>query len=41
MTLSIETPKVAGMQIYITKTGKVRISDSRGEWTSPATESPA
>ena len=34
--VGIETPKVTYMQIYVTKTGKVRIFDSRGEWTAPA-----
>lgn len=38
ITISIETPKFkAGkeIQIYVTKTGKVIIHDSRGEWKSP------
>lgn len=33
--LTLETPKHKGgqgMQIYVTKTGKVRISDKQGEW---------
>lgn len=36
--LGIETPKYTGgnaLQIYVTKTGKVRIFDNRGEWSSP------
>ena len=39
ITLCIETPKYEGhdgIQIYVTKTGKVRIHDSRGEWTPPS-----
>lgn len=35
IVLSLETPKhkeIAGLQIYITKTGKIRISDLHGEW---------
>ena len=39
ITLGIETPKYEGtehIQIYVTKTGKVRIHDSRGEWTPPS-----
>jgi hypothetical protein len=38
VTLGLETPKHEGtrhIQIYVTKTGKVRIHDSRGEWTPP------
>jgi len=38
VTLGIETPKykgISGLQIYVTKTGKVRIHDARGEWTPP------
>jgi len=38
VTLSLETPKYPGhkaIQIYITKTGKVRIS-SNGEWKLPS-----
>ena len=36
--IGLETPKYIGadrIQIYVTKTGKVRIHDSRGEWTAP------
>ena len=36
--ISLQTPRHGGaddMQIYVTKTGKVRIHDSRGEWTAP------
>ena len=35
VTLILETPKYTkngGMQIYVTKTGKVRVYDSQGEW---------
>ena len=35
----LRTPKIAkngGMQIYVTKTGKVRVFDARGEWTPPS-----
>jgi hypothetical protein len=38
VTLTLETPKYAGhngLQIYVTRTGKVRIHDSRGEWSPP------
>ena len=38
ITLGLETPKHEGhnaIQIYVTKTGKVRIHDSRGEWSQP------
>jgi hypothetical protein len=36
VTLLLETPKHRnGLQIYVTKTGKVRIYDSRGEWKTP------
>ena len=38
VTLTLETPKHsghAGLQIYVTRTGKVRIHDSRGEWSPP------
>ena len=36
--LGIETDKYscnAGLQVYITKTGKVRIFDIKGEWSKP------
>lgn len=34
--LVLETPKRnSELQIYVTKTGKVRISDNNGEWTRP------
>lgn len=36
--IGVETPKYSdnmGVQVYVTKTGKVRIFDSRGEWTHP------
>jgi hypothetical protein len=33
VTLLLKTPKLKhGLQIYVTKTGKVRIHDERGEW---------
>ena len=32
VTWGLETPKHE-LQIYVTKTGKVRIHDKRGEWT--------
>ena len=35
VTLTLETPKYdghKGLQIYVTRTGKVRIHDARGEW---------
>jgi len=38
VTLTLDTPKHAGhdsLQIYVTRTGKVRIYDSRGEWSPP------
>lgn len=37
IVLGLETPKHTphAIQIYITRTGKVRIHDSRGEWTPP------
>ena len=41
VVLGLETPKYpAGkeIQIYVTKTGKVRIHDSRGEWSAPIKE---
>ena len=31
VTLGIETPKQT-IQVYVTKTGKIRIHDSDGEW---------
>lgn len=37
--IGLETPKHPsgrGINIHITKTGKVRIYDSRGEWTAPS-----
>jgi hypothetical protein len=34
VTLRVETPK-HDIQIYVTKTGKVRISDEKGEWKKP------
>jgi len=41
ITIGIETPKYTeneGIQIYVTKTGKVRIFDHRGEWQQPTGE---
>lgn len=42
VTISVETPKYkqggkehSAIQIYITKTGKVRIFSSNGEWQKP------
>ena len=36
--VGIEAPRQAKfgrLQVYVTKTGKIRVHDSRGEWTSP------
>lgn len=35
--ISISTPKHPdhGIQVYVTKSGKVRITDNFGEWTAP------
>jgi hypothetical protein len=36
VALEIKTPKHKhGLQIYVTKTGKVRIHSAAGEWTAP------
>ena len=38
VTLLLETPKHKdgkSLQIYVTKSGKVRIHDARGEWKAP------
>ena len=38
VVLRIETPKYSGhkaLQIYVTKTGKIRIHDEHGEWKPP------
>ena len=36
VTLSLKTQKhLNGIQIYVTKTGKVRIHSADGEWTPP------
>jgi hypothetical protein len=36
VTLGLETPKhVRAIQIYVTRTGKVRIHSDGGEWTAP------
>ena len=40
VTIGIETPKHKlnlGLQVYVTKTGKVRVFDERGEWCPPST----
>ena len=34
VTWGLDTPKHS-LQIYVTKTGKVRIHDKHGEWTPP------
>lgn len=39
--VAVETPKYGPgnfMQIYVTKTGKVRVFDKGGEWTPPTDE---
>lgn len=38
VTLGIGTDKYPylGIQVYVTKTGKVRIRDKNGEWVRPA-----
>lgn len=39
VVLGIETPKHSGhgiLQVYITKTGKIRIHDKNGEWIRPS-----
>jgi len=42
VTLGIKTPKHKhGLQIYVTKTGKVRIHSEGGEWTAPNAEAAA
>jgi hypothetical protein len=42
VALEIKTPKHKhGLQIYITKTGKVRIHSAAGEWTAPNGEAHA
>jgi len=36
VTIGVATPKhERAIQVYVTKTGKVRIHDDRGEWTPP------
>lgn len=38
VTMCIDTPKHAGhdaLQVYVTRTGKVRIHGKHGEWTPP------
>jgi hypothetical protein len=39
VTIRVQTPKhklpYEAMQIYVTKTGKIRIYDSNGEWKPP------
>lgn len=34
VTIGLETPK-ANIQVYVTKTGKLRIHDENGEWQRP------
>lgn len=34
ITLGLKTPK-QDLQIYVTRTGKVRIHNNDGEWTAP------
>ena len=36
LTLTTDKKSVGTIQVYVTKTGKVRIADSRGEWTPPS-----
>lgn len=41
ITLGIETPKHSGhdgLQVHVTKTGKVRIFGQHGEWVPPSKE---
>jgi hypothetical protein len=35
VTILLDTPKGAGIQVYVTKTGKVRVHDRNGEWKAP------
>lgn len=35
VSIAIRTPKHPEIQLYVTKTGKVRIADSNGEWIKP------
>lgn len=35
VAIGVATKKHERIQIYVTKTGKVRISDERGEWKAP------
>jgi hypothetical protein len=37
VVVGIETPKQS-IQVYVTKTGKIRINDSDGEWIRPQKE---
>lgn len=38
VVMGIKTPKYkTGLQIYVTKTGKIRIYDGGKEWHNPAT----
>ena len=43
VTLLVETPKHSpgAIQLYVSKSGKVRISDSTGEWTPPKKTRPS
>ena len=41
VTLVVRTPKhTHGIQIYVTKTGKVRVSSQKGEWLPPEKKQP-
>jgi hypothetical protein len=33
--IRVDTPKNNEIEIYVTKTGKIRISDKNGEWKKP------
>lgn len=33
--LEVKTKRYGGVQIYVTKSGEVRVFDSRGEWQGP------
>lgn len=32
VVLQLSTPKIKDIQLYVTKTGKIRLSDKGGEW---------
>jgi len=40
IVLRVGTKKHPYLQLYITKTGKVRVYDARGEWTPPEAKKP-